>query len=108
MKPWPGRNMTPQRSENELELVLLVLCLVVRASPTHTSLIPRCQHFLQRTVLSVRFLVKLEAPLYFIPFYVRSQAEFANDHILVRRLTPCLFRRFWFLTLLRTCRYQAN
>ena len=65
MKPWPGRNDTPQRSENELELVLLELCLVVRASPTHPSLIPRRQHFLQRTVLGVRFLVKLEAPSLF-------------------------------------------
>ena len=34
MKPWPGRNVTPQRSRDELELVPLELCLVVRASPT--------------------------------------------------------------------------
>ena len=34
MKPWPDTNDTPQRSENELELILLELCLVVWASPT--------------------------------------------------------------------------
>ena len=41
-------------------------------------MIRRRQHFLQRTVLGVRFLVKLEAPLYFILFYLRSQDELAN------------------------------
>ena len=46
MKPWPGRNDTPQRREGELELVLLELCLVVRASQSHPSLTPRRQYFL--------------------------------------------------------------
>ena len=100
MKPWPGRNNTPQRSEDEL-------CLVVRASPTHPSLIHRRQHFLQRTVLGVRFLVKLEAPLYFILFYLRSQDESANVASLCvvssRALVACRF----FCNLV-DCRFFAN
>ena len=108
MKPWPGRNETDrlQRRENELELVLLELCLVVRASRLSPSPIPRRQHFLQRTVLGVRFLVKLEAPLYFILFYLRSQDELDNVASLCvvspRALVAC--RRFCSLVV---CRFFA-
>jgi hypothetical protein len=84
MKPWPGRNDTPQRREDELELVLLELCLVVRASQSHPSLTPRRQYFLQRTVLGVRFLVKLEAlSLLFYPFPGGHKLSLLHD------LHPC-------------------
>ena len=72
MKPWPGRNVTPQWSEGELELVppcTLSGCSGIADSPL---LIPRRQHFLAHllpwTVLGVRFFVKLEA----LPFSFRS------------------------------------
>ena len=65
MKPWPGRNVTPQWSEGELELFpprTLSGCSGIADS---LLLIPHRQHFLAHllpwTVLGVRLFVKLEA-----------------------------------------------
>jgi hypothetical protein len=90
MKPWPGRNDTPQRREGELELVLLELCLVVRASQSHPSLTPRRQYFLSHhfALDGTRCALPREARSFvftFLSFSLRSQAELANDYILVRR-----------------------
>ena len=85
MKPWPGRNVTPQRSRDELKLVPLELCWLfgpgIADSP---SLIPRRLHFLSHlllwTVLGVRFLVKLEAH----SFSFRSFPTVTNRIILMQ------------------------
>ena len=80
MKPWPGRNVTPQWSEGELELFpprTLSGCSGIADSP---FLIPRRQHFLAHllpwTVLGVRLFVKLEA----LSFSFRSLTLLEHNH----------------------------
>ena len=83
MKSWPDRNACLQWSENELDLVspCTLFRLFGHRRPS-TSLTPRRQHCLKRTVLGVRFSVKLKRSL--LPSY------FLCGHKLSRPLLhPC-------------------